>query len=1380
MNSPSDEEWERVERLAEELKQFSPEEAASHLARLAAAGENPSLLTLACRWMELPAPMVPLSKGSVVGGRYTLKEKIGDGGMGSVWRAEQKLADRDVALKVIHPALITPDLNARFLREIALLGRLNHPGIVKLFDAGIHESASFPPIPFFTMELVEGSRLDEWCAGRRENRATLLRVMALICDAVQNAHEQQIVHRDLKPANILVRQNGQPVVFDFGIARLAGAVAGEEQGMFSGTPQYAAPEQFIGSDEDFRSGESVDVYSTGVILFQILTGRKLFEFAKGASFKEIRDTVVEGPVARLADVLPECPPILDEIVGRALRRNPADRFYSMAAFGRALRRAALSLTEVPKPVPVWRPAANVLVPGTGWRLTEKIGKGSVGEVWLGQHNQLGEFRVFKFCDTEENVRTLKRELTLFRLLKERIGRNPHFVQLHEVSLDEPPWYLMMDYSAARDLAHWCADQPGQLAAVPIELRIEIVAQVAEALQAAHEAGILHRDIKPSNLLVGTDPSTHGMHVLIADFGIGQIIAEEWLKDVRGGFTRTVKDLQRSSLSGTMLYMAPEVLEGHTATARSDIYSLGVVLWQLLTGNLNAALDPADWATRIEDPLLRADLARCLAGLPEKRWASAGEFAASLRALPERHAAADRQSFELTLRERSAYRRGVMRTAAVAFAIVALVTGLAWTAWLQRRQAEAARGQIALEQAASLPQLNATEGQRKHGLQLLETAVRTVTNRVALRSAAAMVLGMPHLVPVTNLPRFQITASPPIEVPISERETARTISPDGQLLARARDLDGVNGAVNLFDASGRLRATVQRKPFPWVPIAEPALLRFSSDNSRLAVGGAATSRHILLCNTTNGAVQSYLFHGSDPLSCAWHPDGRLLAVGCADGTVRVWDTAAAISATGRASGSNQFDLPPTLDVPANDVPWRVLHGHRSPVLFTAFAGQERTALVQSTASASGHDTLSPLAASGSAPEQSQSSSPTHGRWLASIDAAGYLRIHHGFPSGRLPESLTTDSAQNIVGGTAGTEPALALESRLERAEEITGLETFEDRLTIHRGTNAAEEFHFKQGELPASMHVGFGVTQLAWKGDATEVCAITLTDIHWLQTSPLGFLHTASGKNPVGVAYLGENYWALPKDAEFIEQQVIASGQGWQLIPGAAFKITEAVQRQGALTKLAAARDGRVAVYRGRRIQFFRRHEAASKDSAITAQVGGGEDRDIFWDNQGTLLGTTVRGSNGLHLETWATTTNFPPECQMLASVDVQGERILPAQRGELLIGRSIRRGVFTLDAGTRVETVLDSSSVARQNAPMAVSANGEFLALVADRNVIHLRQLPAGRNFAELHSRNPGALIFLCWHSSGRFLAGLTEDGHVLVWKLGAWRDWLKRHRLEE
>ena len=247
--------------------------------------------------------------------------------MGTVWRATQKMIEREVAVKMIHPSLVTPAMHERFVVEMGILGRLGHPGIVKIFDAGIHLREDGQVLPFYAMELVDGLPLNRWACAHRDDRGALLGVMSEVLRAVQHAHDRKIVHRDLKPANILVRENGRPVVLDFGIARLAGGARDDLSGGFSGTPLYAAPEQHAGRDRDFRSGESVDVYAVGAILFEILTGRRLFEFPKGTPIAEMRRAIVEATRPRAWRMcLPIAYSLLDEIA--AAGRPPGS--YSTA------------------------------------------------------------------------------------------------------------------------------------------------------------------------------------------------------------------------------------------------------------------------------------------------------------------------------------------------------------------------------------------------------------------------------------------------------------------------------------------------------------------------------------------------------------------------------------------------------------------------------------------------------------------------------------------------------------------------------------------------------------------------------------------------------------------------------------------------------------------------------------------------------------------------------------------------------------------------------------------------------------------------------------------------------------------------------------------
>ncbi|MBI2948665.1 MAG: protein kinase [Verrucomicrobia bacterium] len=357
-----------------------------------------------------------------------------------------------------------------------------------------------------------------------------------------------------------------------------------------------------------------------------------------------------------------------------------------------------------EPVLGWRPALEQVVPNTKWVLEKKLGEGGFGEVWLGRHQTLKERRVFKFCFRADRVRSLKREVTLFRLLKERVGQHPNIVGVQEVYFDAPPFYIVMDYAEGQDLKTW-SEERGGVASVPLDLKLEIVAQVADALQAAHEAGVIHRDVKPSNILIAEcgvrnaesetgkaatqfrSPSnlsssstpahsefrTPHLQVRLTDFGIGQVVSQEALAGLtRMGFTQTMLSPGSSSQTGTHLYMAPELIAGERASIRSDIYSLGVVLYQLLIGDLARPLT-TDWAKRITDPLLREDLEKCFAGNPEERFSSAGQLAKNLRCLAERRR-------ESSARQNAASRRRIVRTMASTTLAVAAVAALVFYAF----------------------------------------------------------------------------------------------------------------------------------------------------------------------------------------------------------------------------------------------------------------------------------------------------------------------------------------------------------------------------------------------------------------------------------------------------------------------------------------------------------------------------------------------------------------------------------------------------------------------------------------------------------------------------------------------------------------------------
>ena len=288
-----------------------------------------------------------------------------------------------------------------------------------------------------------------------------------------------------------------------------------------------------------------------------------------------------------------------------------------------------------EPVLGWRPSIGVNIPETQWTLEKKLGEGGFGEVWLARHRQLRETRVFKFCFRADRVRSLKREVTLFRLLREKVGEHRNIVGVQEVQFEKPPFYLIMDYAEGTDLKAWC-DERGGASAIPLATRWEIVAQTADALRAAHEAGVIHRDVKPSNILVSGDKEKpESIRVRLTDFGIGQLLSPEALAGMtQWGFTQTLMDERGASQAGTYMYLAPELLAGKPASPASDIYSLGVVYFQLLAGDFNQPLTP-DWVNHVPEALLMESVRPCLSGNPDRRASDLKLLANDLRGLAVR-------------------------------------------------------------------------------------------------------------------------------------------------------------------------------------------------------------------------------------------------------------------------------------------------------------------------------------------------------------------------------------------------------------------------------------------------------------------------------------------------------------------------------------------------------------------------------------------------------------------------------------------------------------------------------------------------------------------------------------------------------------------------
>ena len=256
---------------------------------------------------------------SLLGGRYKLGEMIGTGGMADVYVAEDTRLARQVAVKVLRSDLARdPSFVARFRKEALAAAGLNHPGIVAVYDSGEE------PAPYIVMELISGHTLRELI--HKGERVPLKRVLEIgegILAALEYSHHSGIVHRDIKPANIMITDNGDVKVMDFGIARALADLGATLTSTWNvvGTAQYLSPEQALGEVADLRS----DIYSTGCLLYEVLTGKPPFT---GETPVSIAYQHVSGVVVAPSSIVPGLPAGIDTFLTVALAKNPDDRYQS--------------------------------------------------------------------------------------------------------------------------------------------------------------------------------------------------------------------------------------------------------------------------------------------------------------------------------------------------------------------------------------------------------------------------------------------------------------------------------------------------------------------------------------------------------------------------------------------------------------------------------------------------------------------------------------------------------------------------------------------------------------------------------------------------------------------------------------------------------------------------------------------------------------------------------------------------------------------------------------------------------------------------------------------------------------------------------------------
>jgi eukaryotic-like serine/threonine-protein kinase len=301
---------------------------------------DPKELQNQVRPLELPT----LERKSRLGD-YTILDVLGVGGMGVVYLAQQLRPRRTVALKVLSAIVVTPSLVKRFEHEAEILGRLQHPGIAQIYEAGVAGTADGRRAqPFIAMELVDGPPMTKFATEKSLDARERVRLMIKICDAVHHAHQRGVIHRDLKPANILVDPAGQPKVLDFGVARAADTDLERTaqrtahrtgEGQLVGTLSYMSPEQVSG-DPDLIDTRT-DVYSLGVLLYELLAGTLPIDI-KGRSIPDAVRAIAENDRTRLPSVPGDARGDLEVVAAKALERDKSRRYQSAAQLGEDLRR----------------------------------------------------------------------------------------------------------------------------------------------------------------------------------------------------------------------------------------------------------------------------------------------------------------------------------------------------------------------------------------------------------------------------------------------------------------------------------------------------------------------------------------------------------------------------------------------------------------------------------------------------------------------------------------------------------------------------------------------------------------------------------------------------------------------------------------------------------------------------------------------------------------------------------------------------------------------------------------------------------------------------------------------------------------------------------
>jgi serine/threonine protein kinase len=606
--------------------------------------------------------------------------------------------ERPVVVKVIRREYAKdPNFLARFLDEARVQSQLRHSGVAQILEASTHEPTGDP---FVVMEYVEGKSLGNMRrrigdVGIRLRWEESVALGALITEALTYIHERRdaagkplcIVHRDLSPHNVMVGYGGEVKIIDFGTARGQNRRCHTVAGVVFAKPGYVAPEVANGDSGDFR----VDLYAAGVMLWEMCAGRRFLQGDAQEHMARVAEgSLVLPPIAEHVDA----PAELDEVIARMTAHDRTDRFdctrtttsalaallkdaqplsnnergtrarvgqlmynlypaqpgRSRREFVRLVKSARTKTPEPwvaqpePSPEPVEAKDDDMLA-GTRYRLRREIGSGSGSVVFEAEHVELGRRVAIKLLAAEHTHS--QQYASRFRREARALSKlhHPGLVRVHDFGQsDDGRLFFAMELLEGRTLREEIEQQE------QIEWRraLRMIRQACLALEAAHGRGLVHRDIKPENLFV-----TDGGAVKLLDFSLAKHADElgsegRMLEALAEGLHEGNKGEQLGAMTlfGTPEYIAPEQAAGGRVDHRADVYALGCVLYELLTGRrpfaedsavkvLDAKLKGAPETVRERAPNLRIPggvsrlVARAMARHPTRRYPSAAAMAAAI-------------------------------------------------------------------------------------------------------------------------------------------------------------------------------------------------------------------------------------------------------------------------------------------------------------------------------------------------------------------------------------------------------------------------------------------------------------------------------------------------------------------------------------------------------------------------------------------------------------------------------------------------------------------------------------------------------------------------------------------------------------------------------